>query len=233
MGVLYRVAAECGVKNIAEGHSFRTEGVAPMRWSYMDGRYIQSIQKKFGKIPLKTFPNMTFSKFLKWAFFSGIKRARPLYWIEYNKEDAKKLLSEKYGWTWYGGHHLENKFTSFFFSYFLPNRFKIDYRQIEFSALVRSGQISKDSALKELTKPRTYLKYDLETLLQRLALTSDDLEAIMSAPRRSYKDYKTYKKRFELLRPLFWVLMKQGKVPASFYEKYCKPDDSREMREIY
>ena len=232
MGVLYRVAEEFGVKNIAEGHSFRTEGVAPMRWSYMDGRYIQSIQKQYGKIPLKTFPNMTFNRFFRWAFFSGIKRTRPLYWIDYNKEDAKKLLSEKYNWKWYGGHHLENKFTSFFFSYFLPNRFKIDYRQIEFSALIRSGQISKDDALFELGKPRTYLKHDLETLLERLSLTASDLEDIMNAPRKSYKDYKTYKKRFEVLRPLFWILMKQGKVPASFYEKYCKPDHSREIREI-
>ena len=199
----------------------------------MDGKYIKSIQKQFGKIPLKTFPNMTFNNFLRWAFFSGIKRTRPLYWIDYNKEDAKKLLAEKYDWKWYGGHHLENKFTSFFFSYFLPNRFRIDYRQIEFSALVRSGQILKNDALGELSKPRTYLKYDLETLLQRLALTPGDLETIMNAPRKSYKDFKTYKKRFEVLRPLFWILMKQGKVPASFYEKYCKPDHSHEARELY
>ena len=40
---------------------------------------------------------------------------------------------------------------------------------------------------------------------------------------KSWTDYPTYKKRFESLRPLFYVLAKANLVPMSFYLKYCFP----------
>jgi len=45
----------------------------------------------------------------------------------------------------------------------------------------------------------------------------------MNAPKKTYRDYKTYKKRFELFRPLFYILAKSNLVPMSFYLKYCFP----------
>ena len=45
--VLNMAAEKFGVGYIFEGHSFRTEGVAPLGWIYMDGRYIQSVQKQY------------------------------------------------------------------------------------------------------------------------------------------------------------------------------------------
>ncbi|HVG40827.1 MAG TPA: hypothetical protein VM888_04370, partial [Chitinophagaceae bacterium] len=56
--VLYRAANKAGVRYILEGHSFITEGVSPMGTNYFDGKYIKDIHKKFGKLRLKTFPNM-------------------------------------------------------------------------------------------------------------------------------------------------------------------------------
>jgi len=41
--------------------------------------------------------------------FNRIKKIRPLWYLDYNKEDTKKMLSKDYGWQWYGGHHLENR----------------------------------------------------------------------------------------------------------------------------
>jgi hypothetical protein len=46
----------------------------------------------------------------------------------------------------------------------------------------------------------------------------------MTGPRRSYRDYYSYKRRFERLRPLFWALYKLDRVPKSFYVKFCGPD---------
>ncbi|MGE4552572.1 MAG: N-acetyl sugar amidotransferase, partial [Desulfovibrionaceae bacterium] len=42
-----RAALKHGIKYIFEGHSFRTEGVAPLGWMYMDGKYIQDLQSKY------------------------------------------------------------------------------------------------------------------------------------------------------------------------------------------
>ena len=35
---LYKVASEKNIHSIINGHSFRTEGTAPIGWTYMDGK---------------------------------------------------------------------------------------------------------------------------------------------------------------------------------------------------
>lgn len=223
MGVLYRAAEKHGIKHIVEGHSFRTEGVSPMGWLYMDGGYIEDVHKKFGRIPLKTFPNMAFGDFLRWSTWNAIERTRPLYWLDYHKEDAKRFLAESYGWKWYGGHHLENRFTAFYHTYFLPKRWLINFRQIELSALVRSGQLDRDQAIEQLLRPRQGDAEIIAMVKKRLGFSDDDFDAVMSMPEHNYREFATYKQRFERLRPLFWILWKLNRVPKSFYEKFCKP----------
>lgn len=222
MGVLYRSAEKHGIKTIVEGHSFRTEGVSPMGWLYMDGGYIKDVHKKFGQRNLRTYPNMSFFEFMKWTLFSGIRRVRPLYWLEYNKTDAKEFLATNYGWKWYGGHHLENRFTAFYHSYFLPKRFGIDFRQIELSALVRSKQLTYEEGLIQLHTPRTIEVSLLNLVKNRLGYSDEEFNNVMDLPHNTYKNFKTYKTRFELLKPLFWVLLKLNRVPESFYVKFCK-----------
>ena len=227
MGTLYRYAEKYGIKHIVEGHSFRTEGISPLGWLYMDGKYIEVIQKEFGTMPLRSFPNINFWEFIKWMAFSGIQRTRPLYWLDYQKEEAKVILSNEYGWKWYGGHHLENRFTAFFHTYFFPQRFGLDFRQIELSALVRSGQLSKERAIDMFVTSRSVDLNLISFVRKRLGFSQEEFEGIMNLPKRNFYDYKTYKKRFEKLKPLFWILMKLNRVPESFYIKYCKKDSFR------
>ena len=222
MGVLYRAAEKHGVKHIVEGHSFRTEGVSPLGWLYMDGRYIRGVHRQHGTLPMKTFPDMPFVQFVKWAAFSGIRRLRPLYWLDYDKEATKRFLTGEYDWEWYGGHHLENRFTAFYHTYFLPQRFNIDMRVNELSGRVRSGQLTREQAQAE---------YDIEPVVdaellamvkKRLGYSEERWEELMAAPRRHYTDYPTYKKTFERLRLLFWILYKLDRVPKTFYVKFCQ-----------
>ncbi|PZU30850.1 MAG: hypothetical protein DI577_06770 [Microbacterium sp.] len=223
MGTLYRAADRHGIRHIAEGHSFRTEGVSPVGWTYMDGGYIRGVHDAFGSVPLKTFPNLDFGKFVKWSVFSGMQRTRPLYWIDYNKEAAKEFLRQEYDWQWYGGHHLENRFTAFFHSYFLPNRWGIDYRQVELSALVRSGQTDRTTAAARFVEPRVVDPDLIALVKKRLGFDDGEFDRVMNLPKRTYRDYPTYKRRFEALRPFFWALWKLDRVPKSFYVKYCIP----------
>ena len=57
---LRQVAANKRIKYILEGHSFLTEGISPVGSNYLDGGYVADIHKKFGKLKMKSFPNMTF-----------------------------------------------------------------------------------------------------------------------------------------------------------------------------
>ena len=218
---LYKVAKENGIDEIIEGHSFRTEGVAPLGWLYMDGRYIKSVNRQFGTKKLRTYPNLEISKFLYFAIVKKLNRSRPLYWLNYEKEKAKRLLHDEYGWEWYGGHHMENYFTAFYHSYFLPKRYGIDYRTVELSALIRSGFAEKSDSLKVISEGRYADLAILDMVKKRLGFSDEEFENVINSEKKTYKDYKTYKRTFKMLRPVFWILLKMNRVPYSFYKKYC------------
>ena len=222
--VLNMAAEKYGIKYIFEGHSFRTEGVAPLGWIYMDGKYIQSVQKQYGTMPLKTYPNMLMPSFIKWTAILQLKKIRPLYYVDYVKKDAMAMLTQELGWEWYGGHHLENRFTAFWHTYFMPKRYGIDTRLLGHSALVRSGQITREQGLEMLSVPQEYDPEMLEMVKKRLGFSDEEFEQIMNLPRRTYRDFKTYKQTFESMRVFWWLMYKLNRVPKSFYIKFCFPD---------
>lgn len=218
------IAAEkYGIKYKIDGHSFRTEGSAPMGWIYMDAKYIESVHNKFGKIPMKTFPNLWLHKQLKWMLFNQIKSIRPLYYLSYDKEAAKKLLMTEYDWQWYGGHHLENVTAAFFHSYFFPKRWNSDFRIVGYSAYCRDGRMTREDALELMKQPPHMEEGLLEDYKERLKLTDSEFDEIMSLPKKYYTDFKNYKKTFERMRPFFYLMAKAGFIPWSFYIKYTLP----------
>ena len=218
--VLYRAAARHGVKYVLEGHSFVTEGVSPLGKAYVDGAYIASVHGQFGTVPMRTFPNMPLMSFLKWISVKGIRKIRPLWYLAYSKEEARAQLATEFDWQYYGGHHLENRMTAFHHSYYNPVKFGIDNRNNSLAAAVRAGTLSREGALEEYaTSP--YVEADLlRYFKKRLDLTDAEFDRIMSLPPKSYRDYVTYKRTFERMRPFFWMMTKMNRVPESFYVKY-------------
>lgn len=226
--VMYRAAWKYGVRYVLEGHSFVTEGITPVGRNYFDGKYIQSIHKKFGTIPIKTYPLMTFQRFLFWTVAARIRKIRPFWYLDYNKEDARTLIEREYGWQYYGGHHLENRITAFSHSIYAPGKFNTDFRNNTLSALVRNGKMDRGEAWGEYNKP-PHIEEDLLNYFQkRLGLSDDEYQLIMAEAPKSWHEFPTYKKRFERLRPLFKVLADANLVPRSFYMKYCFPVASKD-----
>ena len=222
----YLAAAKYNIKYIIEGHSFRTEGISPLGWLYMDGKYIQSVIKNYSKQKIKTFPNLTLLRQLKWMVINRFKRVRPLYYMDYNKKVAMKTLQDKFDWEWYGGHHLENQFTAFYHRYFMPKKFGIDQRLLGYAALTRSGQINREEALDMMKLSPTNQEIDeiLYLVKKRLGYSDNEFLSILNIPKKKYKDFKTYKKIFEKLKPFFFIMYKLDLVPKSFYIKYTKSD---------
>ena len=221
--IMYRAAWKYNIKYVLEGHSFIEEGITPVGRNYFDGKYIESIHKMFGKMPMRTYPLMTLARFLFWTAVVRIKKIRPFWYIGYNKEDAMRFLESEYGWKYYGGHHLENRMTSFFHSVYLPQKFGTDMRNNTLSAKVRNGKMSRDDALAEYNS-EPYVEKDLvEYFKKRLDLTDKQYEEVMNRKPKIWYDYPTYKKTFERLRPLFKILANANLVPMSFYLKYCFP----------
>jgi hypothetical protein len=221
---MYRAAAKFKVKYVLEGHSFLAEGITPLGKNYFDGKYIKSIHKRFGTLPMKTYPLMTFSKFIKWTTLYRIQKIRPLWYIKYSKEDAKAFLEKEFGWQYYGGHHLENRMTAFFHGLYCPQKFHIDYRNNSLSASVRTGNMNREDAIQEYYETQPHIEPELLGYFKkRLNLSDAQYEAKMKEKPRYWEEFPTYKKRFERLRPFFFILMKANLVPLSFYNKYCFP----------
>jgi N-acetyl sugar amidotransferase len=217
---LYRAAAKFGVQYVLEGHSFVAEGVSPLGALYIDGKYIESVHRQLGRRPMKSFPNMKFKDFMKWTLVRRIRKIRPLWYIDYSKEEAKKRLRAELDWRDYGGHHLENRITAFFHAYYSPVKFGIDNRNLALAAAVRAGLMTRDAALAKYAESPYMEEGLIEYFMKRLKLTESEFVSIMERPNKTYRDYPTYKKRFERLRPMFHVLAKANLVPMSFYIKY-------------
>ena len=222
--ILYRIAAKFNVSYIIEGHSFIEEGITPLGKNYFDGKYISSIHKKFGTMKMKTYPLMTFSRFMKWILFKRIKKIRPFWYMDYSKSEAKVFLEKEFDWHYYGGHHLENRMAAFSHSVYFPQKFDIDYRNNTLSALVRTGKGNRADAIKEYYETPPLVEPDLvEYVKKRMGYSDREFEAVLKAKPKYWYEYPTYKRRFERLRPLFAVLYKSNLVPKSFYMKYCFP----------
>lgn len=221
--LLRSVAAKYKVKYIFEGHSFIEEGITPLGRNYFDARYIKDIHNKFGAVKMRTYPLMTMTRFIWSILFRRVEIIRPYWYLSYSKSEAKKILEDQFGWKYYGGHHLENKMTSFYHRVYLPKKFGVDMRNNTLAAMARNGQISRGKAWNEYVNPNLNTR-DIEQLFKkRLGITDLEFEQIMQSPGHYWTEFKTYKRQFEYLKPFFYVCAKLNLVPMSFYLKYCFP----------
>jgi N-acetyl sugar amidotransferase len=223
--VLRDACAKFKIKYVLEGHSFQEEGLSPQSNNYFDGKYIKDIHSKYGRKPMKTYPNMTFYKFIKSILFHNVVFIRPLWYINYSKKEARDWLIENTGWQYYGGHHLENRSCAFLHTVYNPVKFSIDMRNLTLAAFVRSGKMTQKEALELYSTPIVPQEDLVSYIKKRLELSDEEYTQLLDPKgvKRSWKDFKTYKKRFELWRPFFKIMADKNKVPMSFYLKYCFP----------
>jgi hypothetical protein len=221
--VLYHVANMENIRFILNGHSFRTEGTSPISWTYMDPLYVRSVHRKYGKLKkFRSFPHMTFAKLQYYVWIKRIREIRLLEYFDYRKKDVDDILSKDIGWQYYGGHHHENLYTRFFQSYYLPKKFDIDKRKVELSALVRSGQITREEALEEISSsPYVYDDKTVEYAYKKLRLSREEFLEIMNLPQRSYSDYPNFLRVIRTLRKPIKIAAKLKLVPQILYLKYA------------
>ena len=202
---MYKFADKHGVKNILTGGNYSTECIrTPLEWMYYqsDSRQLIDIHSKFGSAPLKTYPvtNILWHKAYL-PYIKGIKVTRPLDYMSYNKENAIELLEDKFGYQRYPQKHFESRFTRFYESYWLPEKFGYDTRKVQYSSLILTGQMSRKEALELLKKPAYDLETiddDIEYIANKLDITTSELMGYFSAPNKTYKDYKNQQFIYDL-----------------------------------
>jgi N-acetyl sugar amidotransferase len=216
-GALHHYAAKYNVKYIVSGGNFATEGILPPSWHYnaKDMKYFNYIQKTFGQKKLKKFPTFGFEKEMYYKVVKGIRIVYLLNYVPYDKEQAMEFLKAKLGWKFYGGKHYESKYTGFIQSYYLYEKFPIDYRRATLSSQICLGDVAREDALEQLkTKPYTDEKVAEEKLYiaKKLQISNEEFERILNLPAKWYWDYPNDKKKLKFIYDTYRKLYKKEKL---------------------
>jgi N-acetyl sugar amidotransferase len=197
-GALYNFAATNGIKYVITGANYSTECVRePLEWHYhaSDLRQLKDIHRRFGSLPLATFPTADIFKFkIYYRFFKGMRVVKPLNYVPYIKDAAMQELADRFGWQKYAHKHYESRFTRFYEGYWLPRKFGYDKRRAHFSSLILTKQMTRKEALERIALPpydEMLMEQDLGYVAKKLGLSIDELTDLMRGPNKSYRDYKS------------------------------------------
>lgn len=216
--LLWREAVKNNIKYIISGMNFTTESVSVPSWSYghSDWKYIRSVHKQFGNVPLKTYPRYSFWYLFYVNFIRGVRTVSILNYVDYNKDKVMDLLQNELGWVYYGGKHHESIYTRFYQGHVLPNKFNIDKRVGHLSDLINAGQLSREDALAEVQLPpypEDLQEQDKEYVCKKLNLSLEEFDSIMKSEVKSFKDYPNSYDFVQFLRRLVNKLRKSGLYP--------------------
>lgn len=202
------------VKNIIDGRNVVTEITLPPSWYCKNPANLKDIHRKFGTIPLKSYPLMNPIRRRIVARTKPFTSWPLLNYVPYIKSEAKKTIIEKLNWRDYGGKHYESVFTRFYQGYILPQKFKVDKRKAHLSNLIFSGQITKDEALAELAQPiypAELFATDYEFVLKKLGFTHQEFQDYLAAPQVPHSHYEMSNSIFDeypVLKPFKKILGK-------------------------
>lgn len=211
---MYKIRKEFKIKYILSGTNYITEHGMPMEWIWhkTDLTNIKSIQKKFGKKRIKSFPTINSYKWVlsrKLGMFGEF--LEPLNVMNFNKTKAIQELESQIGWRSYGEKHQESIITRFYQGYILPKKFKIDKRIIHYSALIRSNEITKEAALVAIKKTpydESLINSDKEYVCKKLGFTIEEFDNIIQSKPVPHIFYRSDRKVFNFLSKIYKKISK-------------------------
>lgn len=206
---LYKIAKKYGIKSLLSGANYQTEHGLPPSWVWRktDLRNIHDIHKRFGSLQLKHFPKMGSLKFRMMTKLGyGLKYYEPLNYYSYSKQKAMETLQSEFDWVYYGGKHYESVFTKFYQAYYLPTKFGVDKRKVHLSSLVRSGEMTRESALNELQEPlysEDELRKEKRYILKKLGFSDTEFENIMKSKPVPHLEFKSDERLFNFAKKAY------------------------------
>lgn len=204
LATLFNLASKYNLP-IIHGGNLSTESIMPSSWMHdnKDLSIIKNIVKKFSNTKLKTYPQLSITRFLFYIFIKKIKYIGILNYFPYKKNEALSKL-RSLGWSPYEQKHFESIFTKFFQGYILPKKFNIDKRKAHLSSLIISNQISKDDAEKELKKNSLYDPTNIENdkiyFCKKLDISLEEFNQIINQDPVSSDKYSNFNKYYNFFK---------------------------------
>ena len=210
LAINYQIAKDENIPFILSGTNASTEGMKMpknMNWFKYDKKHIVSINKKFKNQKIVTYPIIGIFELIYFILIKKIKWVNFLDYFNYDKKKAEQELEIKYGFKRYKYKHYESVFTRFYQGYLLPKKFKIDKRILHLSTLIVTKQISREDALKEISKSpypnEIEMKEDIEYFLKKMNWTEDDLNNYINRKPKSHYSYPNNRIIFEFLLKIY------------------------------
>ena len=223
---LYSVAAKENIKYILSGVSFRTEGIVPLDWNYLDGKYLKSIMKEHSELILKRWSledpgfNFDLKEFFYYSIIKRIKFIPFFFHIDYKRPLAEEIIKKEFNWIYTGAHYFDDLFQSLM-TFILRKKFNIEFRRFNYSALIRSNQMSRKEALEKMKI--IYQVEDpkiIDLCIKRLGLSEDYINDILNEKPKYFFDYKTNYDIIKQFKYPIKILSKIGILPPSLFYKF-------------
>lgn len=192
---LYNFATQNKIRYVLSGSNFATESILPQAWGHtsMDLRHLKAIHRRFGKKKLHLYPTVGFfNYYIYYSYVRGMRVVCPLNYVPYEKADAIEVLKKHLDWKPYGAKHHESLFTRFLQTYYLPRRFGYEKKRAHLASLVVSGQMTRDDALIEMSRPaltEQEMQEDKEYVSKKLGLSIAMFDELLTLPPRDYRDF--------------------------------------------
>lgn len=212
--ILHQTAAKHRVKSILSGGNYSSEGILPLQWGYhvmKDMHLYRHILKKYGTVRRKLVPAFGVLHELYYKFIQRIAVYYPLNYTDYNKDVQAAFLHEKYNCDFRSGKHHESRYTAFWQSYILPEKYGFDYRRATYSTQICAKQLSREQALEQLKAPAypiENLKQDRAYICKKLDLPESVFQELMQAPPKTFKDFPNRYKMIRFMHRIYRYIFK-------------------------
>jgi N-acetyl sugar amidotransferase len=217
VGALHYFAAKYNIKYILSGGSLATEGILPKSWHYnsKDFKYFKHIHKTFGDGNLGTFQFYSYMREIYYKLIRGIQTIYPLNLVPYSNNDTVEFLMRTFDWKPFGGKHYESSYTRFIQSYYLYEKFGIDYRRAALATQICTGEIRRNDAIGQLqSKPydANVIEKEMQYISKKLSISRDEFDRILSLPAKWYWDYPNDEKKLSFIYDAYRNLFKKEKL---------------------
>lgn len=223
---LLGTAVKENVKHVISGYSFRTEGICPLEWNYLDGTYLKSVHKKFGKVNLRKWKpedpgfHLNVSHIFYYTFVKGIRIIPILNYVNYIRQDGEDIITKDLGWVYPGSKYYDDLYQSVV-TYVYRTKFNIERRKYIHSTLIRAGQMTREWALEDIKNIDVIEDpIVIDLCLKRLGITREEFDAYMALPPKTFRDYPSSYNYIKAFKLPIKILSRLNILPGIVYDKY-------------
>lgn len=224
---LINAAKQIGAKHILMGSSPRTEPQFPFTMlNAFDTKFLKSVVEP--EIHAREyFDYFKYAKPIQAAkvfFLDGIRFVNLPEFIEWNHDNIRALLHQKYGWVDHGkGVPHFDCLLEPLIDHFAYKRLGVSKVDQNLSILVRSGQLTREEALEKyaLQNPDEVPQEHIDEFCRRLEITEAQLLDYLEGNSKDYSHFSSNAaliKRYSFLLKLAWKLKI---IPSLVYKKYA------------